>query len=87
MIKIKELCKNLPKLQLPSDNDNLILEIDASKNYWSGILKRVYHNTDKIKIRESIYRYCSGTFIDTETRYHINEKKLLAVVKSCKKIY
>ncbi|KAJ9556228.1 LOW QUALITY PROTEIN: hypothetical protein OSB04_010842 [Centaurea solstitialis] len=79
--KIKEYCKILPKLQLPKDNDDLILETDASKNYWSGILKKIDYNSEQEKIGESICRYCSGTFTDTQTRYHINEKELLAVVK------
>jgi hypothetical protein len=39
------------------------------------------------KEKETLCRYCSGTFSDTETRYHINEKELLAVVKSCQTLY
>jgi hypothetical protein len=71
----------LPKLHLPSESDNLILETDASEHRWSGVLKKI--DNDK----ESLCRYCSGTLTDTETRYHINEKELLAVVKSCQKLY
>lgn len=85
--KIKILCKNLPKLQLPKEEDDLILETDASENNWSGVLKRVDYDNERQKISESICRYCSGTFSDTETRYHINEKELLAVVRSCQKFY
>ncbi|KAJ9536290.1 hypothetical protein OSB04_un000538 [Centaurea solstitialis] len=85
--KIKEYCKILPKLQLPKDNDDLILETDASENYWSGVLKKIDYNSEQEKIGESICRYCSGTFTDTQTRYHINEKELLAVVKSCQKLF
>lgn len=85
--KIKEMCKNLPKLQLPKDDDNLILETDASEKYWGGVLKKEDYNEEKIKIGESLCRYCSGTFSDTESRYHINEKELLAVVKSFQKFY
>ncbi|KAJ9552740.1 hypothetical protein OSB04_016785 [Centaurea solstitialis] len=85
--KIKEYCKVLPKLQLPKDNDDLILETDASENYWSGVLKKIDYNSEQKKIGENICRYCSGTFTDTQTRYHINEKELLAVVKSCQKFY
>jgi len=83
--KIKEYCKNLPKLQLPKEKDDLILETDASEYYWSGILKKIDYNNQNEKIGESICRYCSGTFSDTETRYHINEKELLAVIRSCHK--
>ena len=85
--KIKEYCKRLPKLQLPKEKDDLILETDASEYYWSGILKRIDYNSEEEKIGESICRYCSGTFSDTETRYHINEKELLAVIRSCQKFY
>ncbi|KAJ9545306.1 hypothetical protein OSB04_025013 [Centaurea solstitialis] len=85
--KIKEYCKILPKLQLPKDNDDLILETDASENYWSGVLKKIDYNSEQEKIGESICRYCSGTFTDNQTRYHINEKELLAVVKSCQKLF
>lgn len=84
---IKNRCKNLPKLQLPKEDDDLILETDASENYWSGVLKKVDYNLEREKIGESICRYCSGTFSDTQTRYHINEKELLAVIKSCQKFY
>ena len=85
--KIKDNCKNLPKLQLPKEDDDLILETDASESYWSGVLKKIDYNLDHEKIGESVCRYCSGTFSDTQTRYHINEKELLAVVKSCQKLY
>ena len=85
--KIKNLCKDLPKLQLPKEDDDLILETDASENNWSGVLKKIDYNKERHKIGENICRYCSGTFSDTETRYHINEKELLAVVRSCQKFY
>ncbi|KAL5842734.1 hypothetical protein ACOSQ3_013337 [Xanthoceras sorbifolium] len=85
--QIKEMCKSLPKLQLPKENDKLILETDASERYWSGILKKEDYNENYEKIGETVCKYCSGTFSDTESRYHINEKELLAVVKSCKKFY
>ena len=85
--KIKDMCKHLPKLQLPSQEDNLILETDASENIWSGILKKIDYDNEQNKIGESLCRYCSGTFKDAETRYHINEKELLAVVRSCQKLY
>ena len=65
----------------------MILETDASESYWSGVLKKIDYNLDHEKIGESVCRYCSGTFSDTQTRYHINEKELLAVVKSCQKLY
>ena len=60
------MCKNLPKLQLPSQDDNLILETDASENIWSGILKKIDYDHDINKIGESLCRYCSGTFKDAK---------------------
>jgi hypothetical protein len=49
------------------------------------ILKKSDYDLEKNKNGESLCRYCSGT--DTKTRYHINEKELLAIVKSCQKLY
>ena len=37
--RLKNICSNLPKLRLPNENDNLILQIDVSDKYWAGILK------------------------------------------------
>ena len=76
--KIKEQCKNLPFLTLPSDEDNLILETGVSEEVWSAVLK----------IKSNLLcRYASGMFLDTEKRYHINEKELLAVIRGCHKFY
>ena len=36
---LKEKCKNLPIQTLLKENDEPILEIDASNNHWSTILK------------------------------------------------
>jgi hypothetical protein len=72
---IKEKLKNLPKLQLLRDSDELILETDASDYGWSGVVKNMDYDFDKNNIGESLCRYCFGTFTNTETRYHINEKK------------
>ena len=36
---IKSQCLNLPKLKLPLDNDDLILETDSSESTWAAILK------------------------------------------------
>ena len=80
--KMKNLCKDLPKLQLPKEDDDLILETDASENNWSGVLKKIDYDKERHKIGESICRYCSGTFSDTETIYQIYEKELLSAVRS-----
>ena len=37
--RLKDICSNLPKLRFPNENDNLILQIDASEKYWAAILK------------------------------------------------
>ena len=76
---IKTQCTNLPKLKLPLDKDDLILETDSSESTWAAVLKRISGNT------EEICRYTSGTFTPTEERYHINEKEFLAVIKGFKK--
>lgn len=34
--KIQSQCKNLPKLELPKEEDNVILETDASDSHWAG---------------------------------------------------
>ena len=76
---IKSQCINLPKLKLPLDNDNLILEIDSSDSTWTAVLKRIQNAT------EELCRYTSGTFTPTEERYHINEKEFLTIIKGLKK--
>ena len=76
---IKSQCTDLPKLKLPLDNDDLILETDSSDSTWAAVLKRIQNNT------EELCRYTSGTFSPMEERYHINEKEFLAVIKGLKK--
>ena len=76
---IKSQCIDLPKLKLPLDNDDLILETYSSDSTWAAVLKRIQNNT------EELCRYTSGTFSPTEERYHINEKEFFAVIKGLKK--
>ena len=52
--RLKEKCKNLPRLGFPTTSDNLILETNASDNHWGAVFK-----IDQ----EKICRYVSGTFI------------------------
>ena len=73
---LKEECAKLPKLRLPDENDNLVLQTDASDYHWGAIFQ-----TDL----NEICRYTSSTFNDTETRYSTNEKELLAIVKGIRK--
>ena len=37
--RLKDICSNLLKLRLPNENDNLILQTEASDKYWVVILK------------------------------------------------
>ena len=37
--RLKSICSNLPKLRLPNENDNLILQTNASNRHWATILK------------------------------------------------
>ena len=53
--RLKNICSDLPKLRLSNENDNLILQTDASDKYRVDILK-----TDL----GGICRYTSGTFND-----------------------
>ena len=69
----------MPKLKLPLDNDDLILETDSSESTWATVLERTSDNY------EELCRYTSGTFTPTEEKYHINEKEFLLVVKGLKK--
>ena len=70
--ELKNICSNLPKLRLPNENDNLILQTDASDKYWTTIL------TTELG---EICHYTSGTFNYNQINYDINEKELLAIIK------
>ncbi|GJR84653.1 putative reverse transcriptase domain-containing protein [Tanacetum coccineum] len=72
--KIKKIFIVFPKLYLPSNEDFLIIETDASKDIWGRILKAKTPDNN-----EKICRYTSGSFKAAEKNYHSNEKKLLAV--------
>ena len=74
--RLKNICSDLPKLRLPNENDNLILQTDASDKYWETILKTYLGE---------ICRYTSGTFNDNKINYDINENELLAIIKGINK--
>nr|WUF06597.1 reverse transcriptase [Angelica bushy stunt virus] len=78
--KLKKGLVNFPKLYHPNVDEKLIIETDASQDYWGGILKA--ENADG---KELICRYASGSFKAAETRYHSNEKEYLAVIRVIKK--
>nr|KAJ0190255.1 hypothetical protein LSAT_V11C800404760 [Lactuca sativa] len=75
--KIKKVLINFPKLYLPNIEDSLIIEIDASNEFWEGVLK-----AKNPKNEEQICRYTSGSFKAAEKNYHSNEKELLAETKT-----
>jgi len=35
----KEMCKNLPFLNLSNEGDDLVLETDASNEHWGAVVK------------------------------------------------
>lgn len=78
--KVKAKVKNLPTLHHPEPHEFLIIETDASDQYWGGILKS--KNTDGI---ERLCRYTSGSFQNSELNYHSNEKEILAIKKTISK--
>ncbi|KAJ9535106.1 LOW QUALITY PROTEIN: hypothetical protein OSB04_un001816 [Centaurea solstitialis] len=72
---VKKNLTTFPKLYHPLPEDKLIIETDASGEYWGGVLKAI--NSDQ----ELICRYASGSFKDAEKNYHSNEKEYLAVIR------
>ena len=74
--RLKDICSYLPKLRLPNENDNLILQIDALDKYWATILKTDFGE---------ICHYTSGTFNNNQINYDSNEKELLAIIKRINK--
>ena len=67
------MCKNLHVLNLPDEEDDFILETDASNEHWSAVLK--------IKKGEKLCKYCSGSFNKAECNYPTMEKEILAVIR------
>lgn len=79
MAKIKKNLKSFPKLHHPQEDEHLIIETDASDEFWGGILKA------KVNDRELICRYTSGSFKAAEKNYHSNEKEYLSIIRVIKK--
>ena len=89
--KIKQtVCKNI--LTEKDLNLQYYLAIDVSETEIRNILFQL----EKMSVRsiishktcwcEKIVMFMSFTFIDTETRYHITEKEILAVLQCLEKI-
>ena len=75
---IKKFIKeNVKPLELPTDEDDLYIQTDASDLHWGAVLRR---QQDDI-----IVLYASGTFKGSEVNYDINEKETLAVKKAIEK--
>ena len=64
---------------MPNEEDDLILETDASNEHCSVILK--------IKKGEKLYRYCSGSFNKVECNYPTMEKEILTVIRGIEKFF
>jgi len=73
----KKICKNLPVLNLPNEEDDLILETDASNEHWNAVLK--------IKGGEKLCKCCSGSFNKAECNYPTMEKDILAIIRGIEK--
>ena len=71
------MCKNLLVFNLPNEEDDLILETDASNEHWSAVLK--------IKEGEKLCKYCSGSFNKAECNYPTMEKEILVVIRGIQK--
>ena len=48
------MCKNLPILNLPNEEDDLILETVASNKHWSAILKMQKKEKNSANIAERV---------------------------------
>jgi len=64
------MCENLSVLNLSNEEDDLILEIDASNEHWSAILK--------IRKGKKLCKYYSGSFNKAECNNPTMKKKILA---------
>jgi len=62
---------------LPNEEDDLILETDASNKYWSSVLK--------IKKGEELCKYCSGSFNKAKYNYLTMKKEILVVIRGIEK--
>ncbi|KAL2479787.1 RNA-directed DNA polymerase [Abeliophyllum distichum] len=67
--KIKSKLKNLPPLYHPHKDDKMIIETDASQEFWGAALKAITEENE-----EKLCSYASGTFNSAEKNYLINEK-------------
>jgi len=79
--RIKEYIQlNAKPLPLPKEDDEFIIETDASDLNWGAVLR--IKTPDK---KNPVCRYQSGTFKKSEINYDINEKEVLAVKRAIEK--
>ena len=71
------MCKNLHVLNLPNEEDDLILETYASNEHWSAVFKFK---------GAKLCKYCSGSFNKAECNYPIMKKEILTVIREIKKL-
>nr|APG80689.1 reverse transcriptase [Cauliflower mosaic virus] len=83
MQKVKKNLQGFPPLHHPLPEEKLIIETDASDDYWGGMLKAIKINEGTNT--ELICRYASGSFKAAERNYHSNDKETLAVINTIKK--
>ncbi|XP_004289412.1 PREDICTED: enzymatic polyprotein-like [Fragaria vesca subsp. vesca] len=72
--QIKDLCKNLPPLHQPEENDEIILQTDASDNFLASVVLARTPGTNT----EKILKFCSGEFSPAEQNYPTGENEILA---------
>ncbi|KAL6130444.1 hypothetical protein ACLB2K_068823 [Fragaria x ananassa] len=80
VIKIKELTKNLPLLQLSEEGDLIILQTDANDFYWARVVLAVAPDTN----HETICKFLSGKFNAAELNYSTGDKEVISLIKSIK---
>ena len=76
--KIKEALTTAPILAFPTENDHFILDCDASLTAQGAVLSQVQNGKDKI------IGYYSKCFTQTERKYCVTRRELLAIVNAMK---
>ena len=59
---IKSQCIDLPKLKLPLDEDDLILEIDSSESTWAAVLKRRKNDYEELHPLKNVITLMKKSF-------------------------
>ncbi|GJT30285.1 reverse transcriptase domain, zinc finger, CCHC-type, aspartic peptidase domain protein [Tanacetum coccineum] len=78
---IKNKIKELPCLNIPHPDAYLIVETDASDIGYGGILKQRLKDSKT----ESLVRFYSGSWNDTQKNYSTVKKEILSIVLNIKK--